>query len=115
MSVKLDYETAMQYCGGMEELYVQILELYCANHETYAANLEKFLAAQDWDQYRVQIHSVKSNSLNIGAKEMYEKALELEQACKEGRGDYVAANHAEVMQLYKETAEEADRYRSQLQ
>lgn len=113
MGVTLDHETAMQYCGGMEELYTQILELYCSNYETYAANLEKFCAAQAWDQYRVQIHSVKSNSLNIGAKDMYEKALELEQACKEGRGDYVAAHHAEAMQLYDETRKEAQRHTAQ--
>ena len=79
---QIDEELGMTYCGGMEELYAEMLSTYC---EQSTQLLERLAAAyndKDINSYRIVSHTVKGTSLTIGAKAMSEEALTQEMAAK---------------------------------
>lgn len=96
----LDTETGMSYCCDDEEFYREMLSSYISN-EKYEDILD-FYEKEDWDNYRIQVHALKSTSLSIGANEVSEQAKKLEQAAKEGDIAYIQEHHEEVMNQYKE-------------
>lgn len=114
----IDYERGIRYCGDIEDVYLEIMEIFCEAHDDMYNTLEQFFNNQDWNNYTISIHSLKSNSLNIGGKTLSDKCLELERAGKKIRmGEYVSEqveyiekNHPETMKLYEETIKVATDY-----
>lgn len=96
----LNTEMGLEYCADDEEIYREVLEGYV--EEDRCAELEEHLAAENWADYRVVVHAVKSTSLTIGAEELSEKAKALELAAADGNGDFVKANHSEMLNMYKD-------------
>jgi hypothetical protein len=94
----LNTELGLEYCGGMEDLYEDMLRDYLDGDHT--EELEKFFAEENWADYRVVIHGVKSTTLMIGGEDLSAKAKELELAAAEGNADFVKANHASVLDQY---------------
>ncbi len=110
----LDVDLGMQYCGGSDDIYDTILGVFLELFEEKSAELEKCYSNQNWENYTINIHSLKSNSLNIGAKRLSDLCLELELAGKNIRAGvqveeetaFMLENHPVVMKLYEETYEE---------
>ena len=93
----IDTETGLGYCMD-QEFYVDMIHEY-VNSDKKQMLLDYF-AADDWKNYEITVHALKSTSLTIGAVALSEEAKALEFACKEGNYDYVKANHAGVMERY---------------
>jgi HPt (histidine-containing phosphotransfer) domain-containing protein len=96
---ELDISVGMSYCMESEEFYQEILKEYLNSKKTEA--MTQYFAAQDWENYRVTVHALKSTSLTIGAVELSEQAKALEKACKENNIAYVQDNHARVLERYE--------------
>ena len=67
-------------------------------------NLEKietFFEEQDWKNYTILVHSIKSSSMNIGAEALSELAKKLEAAGKKEDISYILENHAEMTAEYR--------------
>lgn len=94
----LNTASGIEYCGGDPEFYVEMLQDYLDGDKTEL--LEQYYAAEDWDNYRIQIHAVKSTSLMIGGDDVSAKAKELEFAIKDGNFGLVKEKHASVMSDY---------------
>lgn len=94
----LDVEAAMPYVGDDEEIYEVVVASYLEEEKT--ADLQKFFDAQDWQNYRIVVHGVKSTSYTIGATAMGDKAKESEFCVKDG--DYQGAidRHESLMADY---------------
>lgn len=96
----LNTEIGLEYCADDEEIYIEVLQEYL--EEDRREELESLLAAENWADYRVIIHSVKSTSLTIGAEELSEKAKALEFAAADGDAAFVKANHQEMIEMYSD-------------
>lgn len=79
----LDKEEGLKYCGGMEDLYEEILGHYVKNATNYKEQLKEHYAEKNWKEYARISHTLKSNSLTIGLKAFSEIAKEQEFAGKE--------------------------------
>ena len=110
MGKRIEPASAMPYCGGDESLYRMILSIYCSELETRIAKLESSLAENDLAGYGIEIHALKSTSLNIGCQDLYDAALALEKAAKTSDGDFVREHHTACMELYKEVVAEGYDY-----
>lgn len=66
--------------------------------------------AEDYTNYTIYVHALKSTSKMIGALTLSEKARLLELAGKEGKIDYIKDSHAEVMELFDQVMEEISDY-----
>ncbi len=105
----IDYEMGLRYCSGSKEIYCEILKMYYQQYDIKRIDLQRYYEEADWNNYTVNIHSLKSNSLNIGCEELSSMCLQLELAGKsirageavEEKRAYIDANHSIAMQMYK--------------
>ena len=97
---------ALKYCGGSKELYRQVLGVYIESYDEKVERLNSDLESGDFEDYRIQIHSLKSTSLNIGATALSEFAKNVETALKDGNEAFAIENHDSILKKYSEVLEE---------
>lgn len=95
----INIEQGISYCGDQEGLR-EIITIYHTEGPNRKSKLEHFFKEQDWKNYVISVHALKSNSKGIGAGELAELALNLEMAGKEGRTDYILDHHEELMEKH---------------
>ena len=93
----IDMEQALAYCGD-EEGFREIIAIFHGEGEKRRANLSHYFKEQDWKNYVICVHALKSNAKGIGAGELSEMARELEMAGKENRIDYILEHHEAMME-----------------
>ncbi len=99
---RIDRKRGIQYCGGVEEDYKEILQVYLNTGLQKIREIREKYKAEDWKNYTILVHALKSTSIGIGATALGEMAKELELAGKEGNISYIQAHHREVMHEYEE-------------
>ncbi|MCR4753932.1 MAG: response regulator [Lachnospiraceae bacterium] len=95
----LDVHSAMAMIGS-PKLYIKILKEYYRNIETNHKQLEEAYESQNWEDYTIKVHALKSSSRQIGAKDLAGKAEALENAGKAGDIDYIRNNSQEALDEY---------------
>ena len=98
---RLDTAAGLLYCGG-ETGYLKVLKSYSQSGDENRKNIEELYQNQDWKDYTIAVHAVKSAMLSIGAKELSEMAMRLEAAGKSGDIDYILKHHEAMLREYKE-------------
>lgn len=114
----IDYELGMKYSAGSKELYGKILSIFCEQHMEKKDKLQDLFDMQNWNEYTVHIHALKSNALNIGSEKLSSLCLQLEMAGKKVRAaedveestDYIVNNHMVAMKMYDEVVQIAKEY-----
>lgn len=92
----VDFEKGINYCAGDEEFYIDVLNDYV--EENRKAEIEDLFSSENYADYAVEVHALKSTSRTLGFEKMGNLAEKLEHAAKDGDTDYVKANHAEAME-----------------
>ncbi len=100
-AIGVDTEKGMFYCQNDSEFYNTLLMQYARESADKKQRMSDALAANDYDSYSIQVHSIKSTSKMIGAMGLSESARLLEQAAKSGDADYVRDNHDAMMSAYE--------------
>ena len=98
-----DAETALMFCGDSEELFWEIMEEYCS--EDKVSELDVLFSQENWKDYQIGIHALKSTSRTVGLMALGDEAEKLEMATKDEQYDYIRANHERVMALLENTTE----------
>ena len=116
----LDVNMGMQYCGDSEEVYREALQEFCYVSSEERDSLNEIFAQENWKDYTIQIHGLKSSALSVGAKKLSEEAASLERAGnelqkeaaahKEELVEYIKEYHGRTMKLYVDSVEEGLRY-----
>ena len=114
--VWLDVSTGLSYSNGDGQLYREFLEIYCDEGEVarMKQHLEESLAQENWKNYSIYAHSLKSTSKGIGGIRLAELAYAMELAGKEGDAAEILANHKELLRRYANTLKAANAYRQGL-
>lgn len=99
----LNTEEALRYCINDENFFPEILREYINGNRLNIINDD--FSKSDMDNYRIQVHALKSNSKSIGADDLSEQARLLEEAAKNADTDYIAAHHEEAVKQYSELLE----------
>ena len=89
----VDVVSGLGYSGNDEEFYGEMLDEFASSFEGKIAALDGFLAAENWKDYNVKVHAMKSNARMIGAESLSVQALKLEEASKKEDTAYVRENH----------------------
>jgi HPt (histidine-containing phosphotransfer) domain-containing protein len=89
----VDTEEGLAYCADDLEFYGEVLEEFISEGTAKADELRQFFAAQDWANYAIRAHTVKTISRTIGARQLSEHARVLEFAAKEGDSAVIRAEH----------------------
>lgn len=86
-------ESGRRYCQGDEELYRSLLQQFAADGPDKRRRMADDIADENWQDYAIAVHSLKSTSRTLGADGLYESARALETAARAGRGEAVRAGH----------------------
>jgi len=92
-------------CG--EDGYYEILEMFVSSGEESINRINSFMESEDWKNYIIKVHGLKSTALTIGAVQLSEYAKKLELAGKADEFAVIKKENAELMNLYSEVTEEA--------
>lgn len=106
----LSIDLGMSYCSNDKEMYEEILNTYKVTGQDNMDSIIKVFGDEDWTNYGIQIHSLKSSSLTVGAKRLSGLAKKLEEEINKGNIEYVKDNHEECMDMYRDTLEEIEEY-----
>ena len=96
----LDVEGATKMLGG-QKLFMSVLKEYYKVLEKKADIIEAHYNNEDWKNYTIEVHALKSASRQIGANELADRAMALEKAGNELDLDYIHANHEWTVNKYR--------------
>lgn len=107
---KIDKSIGLNYCGGSEEMYKEIVRAYHQQGQKYIAAIPELCEKGEWKDYAVIAHAIKSTSLTIGARELSEEAKIQEQAAKEDKTDICAQGWEAFFENYKQILQQAEAF-----
>ncbi|RKI43702.1 response regulator [bacterium D16-51] len=95
----LNVKQGMLYCGGQQQ-YLNVLEMYYSQEEEKRQELETLFQKQNWKDYTIKIHALKSIMKSMGADTLSRKAKALEDAGKREDIPYILNHHEEMIAEY---------------
>ena len=104
----LDTATAMKHLD--EESYLGILRVFYNQLPAVMERITEAKNAEDWKNFTIDVHSLKSASANIGAMELSEMAKEMEAAGKKEDLVYISAKYSSFMDCCKKVLGALDNY-----
>ena len=112
----------LQYSAGMEDMYRNVLEMFCKLKDEKKAKIQEAFDKKDWNNYTTFVHALKSTSLSIGSQQTSELAKKLEESGKiliakstseldkQQAEEFITNHQAEIMELYDKLVEEGRQY-----
>ncbi len=85
----IDVTLGISNCGGKFEDYLKILKITYDYGEKQLEELKTSWEANDYETYIIKIHSIKSTSLNIGARGLSSMARSQEEEGRAGNYAYI--------------------------
>ena len=101
----LDVQQGLLYCGSREK-YLDILRACLSESEGSRQMLEQLYEKEDWDNYTIKVHALKSTMRSIGAMPLSEKAKALEKAGKREDITFIRKHHGSMLVEYRRVMEE---------
>ena len=95
----LNVAFAMKFLGS-EQLFWTILKVYYKSIEKKAKLIKELEEQENWEDYTIEVHALKSSSKQIGAGSLSEKAAALEKA----------GNAKDVVFIHRRTDEMLEQY-----
>lgn len=115
--VLLDSAVGMKYCMEDENIYREIIEVFCDAAEEKISSLSAALEGENWENYRLYSHSMKTSALTIGGMKLSALSRKLEHAAGKCRSElaeeredaieYIHARNKALIELIRETSEAA--------
>ncbi len=97
----IDIRKGISNSGEDEVFYRSLLAEYLYNSVEKKEQIEEFLSKEDYGNYGVQVHGLKSTSATIGATRLAEYAAALEKAAKVGDTAFIDEHHKDTMAEYE--------------
>lgn len=97
----IDMEKGIVNCGGDKEAYLEVLKIYYDSGDNRIEDFLRFLNENDYKNYVIAVHGLKSSSASIGAYEFSEVAKAHEFAGKESRYEYIHNGIDKLIEAYK--------------
>ena len=106
----LDIPTAVEAAEGDKDTFLFLLKSFRDNEAKNRADIEKSYGAEDYKNFTIFVHALKSNSKMVGANDLSEKAKNLEQAGKDSDVARIKAGYDDLMKTYADVVEEIRDY-----
>ena len=99
-------DKALTFCAGDIDFYKEVLTDYVSNYEGNKTELDKDFEIENWNDFEIKIHALKSVSKTIGATALSEKAYELEKAAFKKDTDFLGEKYGAFMEDYARAVED---------
>lgn len=97
----IDPKEAMEHYTGTVTDYLELLDLYCADGRRKLTLLRGLLADENYKDYEIEVHGLKSASANLGIMGLSRMAKEHEKAAAEGDIDFIRSHSPELLSSYE--------------
>ncbi len=97
---KIDAKEGLKNCGNIDS-YISILKVYYESAAMTESNIVTAFNDENWKDYTSYVHSLKSTSRTIGAKELSAFAAEMEAAGNENDIEKIKTRQSELMALFE--------------
>ena len=81
--------------------YFELLDLYCLDGERKLTVLRTLWEQRDYENYRIEVHGLKSASANVGAMSVSANASEQERAVNRGDTGFVDKHVQQLLDEYE--------------
>ena len=102
---RLDLASGLEFCGDAED-YLAALSVFAGSIGSKSAAIEEAFQKEDTDNYITLVHSLKSTARAVGAKELADLALLLEQAGRNRELAVIQERTGELLLAYRALAGE---------
>lgn len=96
----------LTYTSGNKDVYYEILEMFVQDGIEKLEQLNSYVENEDWKNYIIKVHALKSTSLTIGAVMLSEFAKKLELAGKSEDFGIIRKENKKLLKLYNEVISE---------
>ena len=86
-----------------ESFYLELLQEYI--HPEKTEKLQQFYDSEDWNNYRITAHALKSTSLTLGAVHLSETAKALEYAARDQDTEFIRLHHEAAIEEFMDLQE----------
>lgn len=101
---QIDYKEGISKCGT-SEVYVNVVKEYLENIPDMSAEIERLYQAEDWENYTIKVHALKSTSAIIGAMEVSGLAKSMETAGNDGDTEKIHRDTGKLLEKYRDLKE----------
>lgn len=98
-------ENALEYCMNDEEFYKELLITYANSEPEKREAITEYYNTENWKDYQVQVHALKSSSKTIGLDKLSDMALEQENAAGENDEKTIFEGYKPMITEYAEKVE----------
>ena len=100
-SVGIEPKTGLKFCQDDEVFYRSMLAEYAYGELEKAHNLQKSFDTENWHDYSIYVHSLKSSSRMVGATALSMRAAKLETAANAVDSGTIITEHDSMMEEYE--------------
>ncbi len=95
----LDTAAGIENCAD-EAAYKNVLQVFYETIPERSKEIQRAFDNEDWEDYRIKVHSLKSSARIIGADHLSMEAEKLERASASGDVGYIRANNKDLLNEY---------------
>ena len=100
----IDVKTGIHNSGSAED-YMSLLRIFYESIDEKSEELNRFFDKEDYENYTIKVHALKSSARIIGALSLGEEAQALEDAGKSMDTGYIAMHHEGFIKAYESLKE----------
>ena len=100
----LDADKGVLNCGSEESL-ISVARVFCDTASSKADEIGRYYVSEDFENYTVKVHALKSAARIIGADKLSELAMELEEAGKNKDIEFIRENTNVLLDRYRDLHE----------
>ncbi len=104
----IDKNVGLSYCMDLEDVYMEVLSMFCEQCDEYFPQLDECVKNCDWQQYAIITHGLKSNAKNIGAVNFSELSYKHELAGKNEDSDFIKSEYDRYILVLKKLVEKVN-------
>ncbi len=106
----VDIVRGIKACAGKTDRYIEVLRTFYGSGKTQCAKIEKLYNMKDQKNLRIEVHGLKSVSASIGATDLSNLSLAMENAVKNDDMAFVNTNMPELLSMYSKLLKQLETY-----
>ncbi len=101
----IDIDTAhgLEFSMDDKEMYQDMVQMFIEQKDENVTSIKDFFEKQDWENYKIRVHGLKSNARLVGAMQLGDLAEKCEHAARDGDTAFIQANTDVLFSLYEQT------------
>ena len=101
----IDTAHGMEYSMNDKDMYKDMVQIFIEQREQNISDITGAFEKKDWDNYRIKVHGLKSNSRLVGGMDLGNLAEKCEHAARDKDEATILAEQPNLMALYDQTIE----------